>query len=185
VAPGDAGDLDFVEAGQARDAISLCNRQHDPHMPTDLDQSCEGVGNALIQTERAAEQRAPREEHKDKVGRAVQLRRHGLCRGDDKQRVGQTTLRRRSSRTPGRLGHRRGVGIDTEDERPWLPARRCQNRAAITRTQVDDHPLGAGDPIGDLADVHLGDPPARDDTHGRRSVLARRSAPTRTYTLNP
>jgi hypothetical protein len=175
----------FVEAGQARDPIALGDRQENPHVPTNLDHAGDCIGNALIQTESAAEQRAPRKEHQNKVGRSVQLRRHGLCCGGDEQRVREAALRGRSSRTPGRLGHRRGVGIDTEYERPWLPGRRCQNRAAVTRTQVDDHPLAAGDPIGDLADVHLGDPAARDDTHSRRSLLACRSAPMRTYTLTP
>ena len=63
--------------------------------------------------------------------------------------------------------------------------RHGQDGAAITRTQVDDHPLGAGDPIGDLADVHLGDPPAGHDSHGRRSVPGRRAVTIGTYTLNP
>ena len=44
---------------------------------------------------------------------------------------------------------------------------RAKDRPTIAGSEVDDDPVGAGDPLLKLADVDLGDPPAGHDAHRR------------------
>ena len=183
MSPGQLGGGPLVETGHLGYPVSLGHGQHHTHRTADLDEASEAVRHSLVEAEGATQQRAPRKQDGNEVGGSVELGREGLSRRHDEQRVGQTAgqtaLPCSSGGTSRRLGHRRGVGVDTEHKGPGLAGRRGEDGAAITRTEVDDHPLGAGDPVGDLADVHLSDPTARDDTHSWRSV-----APgSRPYTL--
>ena len=73
--------------------------------------------------------------------------------------------------TPGRFGHRGGGGIEADDEDVRRRGGPGQDGAAIAGTEIEDHPLGAGDPVGDLADVHVGGLVADDGAHGPQSTL--------------
>jgi hypothetical protein len=44
---------------------------------------------------------------------------------------------------------------------------------AVARAEVHDHPVNPGDPIVDLADVHLEETAADDLSHGPQSTLGR------------
>jgi len=84
---------------------------------------------------------------------------------DDEHRVGQATLFGRSGGTTRRLGHRRCVGIDADDEGRGLAASPLQDRPTVAGPEVNMDPVGAGDPLMELADVHLGDPSTGHDAH--------------------
>jgi hypothetical protein len=86
---------------------------------------------------------------------------------DDEQRVRQATLLRRPCRTARRIGHRRGVGIDADDEARRLVASPPEDRPTVAGPEIDMDPVGAGDPLMELADVHLGDPSTGHDAHRR------------------
>ena len=81
--------------------------------------------------------------------------------------VGRTAARRAS----GRLGHRGRGGVHAKHQGARLGARPGEGRAAVTGTDIGDHPVGPGDQAGDLADVHVRDAPADDLSHGRQSTL--------------
>jgi hypothetical protein len=102
-----------------------------------------GGSRGIVQGKRAAEQRAPREEDRQLVGEALQLRRQPLRRGDDEHGVRAA----RPGRAPRRLGHRRGVGVDPDDEGSGLRAGPVEDRPAVAGAEVDDDPVGAGDPV--------------------------------------
>ena len=91
----------------------------------------------------------------------MQLFGNALRGGDDEESVRRTAARRAARR----LGHRRGVGVDADDEGAGLRACPAEDRPTIAGPEVDDDPVGAGDPVAKLADVHLGDPPAGHDAH--------------------
>ena len=76
-----------------------------------------------------------------------------------------SALGRRPGGATGRLGHRRRVGVDTDDERSRLRLGERQRRSTVTGTEIDDHPLVAGDQIGDLPDVDLDEAASNDRTH--------------------
>ena len=124
-------------------------------------------GGRLVERERAAEQRAPGKLDRQRVGEAAELRGRLLGGRDDEQGVRQAALRGRARRTSRRLGHRGGVRVDADDERPGLGASPVEDRPTVAGTEVDDDPVGAGDPLVELADVHLGDPSAGHDAHRR------------------
>jgi hypothetical protein len=48
-----------------------------------------------------------------------------------------------------------------------------EHGSSIPGPDVEDQALGARDPMGELADVHLGDATADDLTHGGESTLGR------------
>ena len=114
----------------------------------------------VVERERAAQQRAPRERDRQLVCDARQLGGQALGGRDDEQRVRQAALRRGSCGTERRLGHRRGGRVDADDERAGLAPGARRGPPDRRRSEVDDDPVGAGDPMIELADVHLGDAPA-------------------------
>jgi len=124
-------------------------------------------------TEKAAQQRSPREQDSNLVGDAEQLGRRGLGGGQDEQQVRDGSAARR---TAGRLGHRSRVGVDTDDQGCRLGHGQRERRAAVTRTEIDDHPLVAGDQLGDLPDVDLDEAASNDRTHVPDLTLPLRTA---------
>ena len=66
-----------------------------------------------------------------------------------------------------RIAHRRGIGVDADDEGRGLATSPLQDRPSVAGSEVDMDPVGGGDPLMELADVHLGDPPAGHDAHRR------------------
>jgi len=71
---------------------------------------------------------------------------------------------------PGRLGHGVRVGVDTDNETARLSRGPGEHRPTITGSDVDDHPVSAGDLLVDLADVDLEDPPADNLSHAGQST---------------
>ena len=107
----------------------------------------------------------------DLVGEAGQLGRRRLGSGDDEQGVRASALALGLRGTTGRLDHRRGVRIDADGQGPGLGGGTGQHGPAVTGPQVDGHPLGAGDQVGDLADVHVHGTPTHHESHARESTL--------------
>jgi hypothetical protein len=105
--------------------------------------------------EDAAQQRAPREGDRQRVGDAVQRLRRVLGRRDREQRVGEGASARRPARG---LGHPGRVGVDPDDERVRARGCRREDVTAVTRTEVDRHPGVPGGELCDLADVELEEP---------------------------
>ena len=87
---------------------------------------------------------------------ADELGRRGLDRRDDEQGVRSAAAGLGPSRSPRRLGHRRGAGVDADDQRV-----RAARAAAATTARPSPVPTSiwtrsvAGDEVGQLADVHL------------------------------
>ena len=130
---------------------------------------CRDAGQgARVQAEHATEQRTPWERDGDEV-HAPGERRVGKCfgAGGKEHDVGRTAARRAS----GRLGHRGRGSVHAKHQGARLGARPGEDRAAVTGTDIGDHPVGPGDQAGDLADVHVRDAPADDLSHGRQSTL--------------
>ena len=81
---------------------------------------------------------------------------------------------RRAGGTERRLGHRRGVRVDADDERGRLAPGARQRRLDRRRCRGRRRPgRRAAIRVGELADVHLVDSPADDAAHGRESTLPR------------
>ena len=66
-----------------------------------------------------------------------------------------------------RHGHRRGARVDSDDEGIGLGPGPRYHRPTVTGTEVDDDPIRSGDPLSDLADVHLGQAPTDHGLHAR------------------
>ena len=104
------------------------------------------------------------------VGDASQRRtRERLDAGGQEERVAETAAVGAS----GGLGHRGRGGIETDDQGVGRGRGASQHGPAVAGAEVDDHPLGAGDPVGDLADVDVGGSAADDVSHGPQSTLGR------------
>jgi 5-(carboxyamino)imidazole ribonucleotide synthase len=97
------------------------------------------------------------------IGPAGQVRaREALGAGSQEQGVGGTT----PIGAPGGSGHRERRGVDTDDERRRFRRSAYQHGTAIAGAEIHDHPVGPGDPAGELADIHLEGVPADDLSHG-------------------
>jgi hypothetical protein len=70
------------------------------------------------------------------------------------------------------------MGVETEDQGCRLGGRGREDRSTIAGTDVDRHPLIAGNDLGELADVHL-DEATPDDLlqHARRIARSFQVAP--------
>ena len=121
-----------------------------------------------VKTEHAPQQRTPRERDGDEV-RAAGERRGGERLGgrDEEHRIRRTA----AGGASGRLGHGVGDGVDAEHQRSGFCRRARRDGSAVARTEIDDHPVGPGDQVVELADVDVDDAPADDLSHGPQSTL--------------
>ena len=90
---------------------------------------------------------------------------------DQQLLVRQAALAGPAGGTTRRLEHRGRVGIDADDEGPRGPRRATEDGPPVSGSEIDDHPLVAGDQAGDLADVHVRDAAADERAH--RAMIAR------------
>jgi hypothetical protein len=162
-----------VELGGLADAVTCRDRDRGADPRSRAREGSDPAGNPLVMTEKAPQQRSPREQDSDLVGEAKQFGRRCLGRGDDKQQVRNGSATRR---TTGCLDHRRSVGVDTDHQGCRLGLGQRERRATITRTEIDDHPLVAGDQLGDLPDVDLDEAASNDRAHVPDLTLPRRTA---------
>ena len=132
-----------------------------------LEQRGDPAGSRVVEGEGTAEQRAPGKVDRQLIRDPEELERRSLRGRDDEERVGNAATRRRPRRPPRRLGHRRGVRVDSDDERLGLGPRPRHDRPTVAGAEVDDDPVGSGDPLSELADVHLCDAAAGHRTHPR------------------
>jgi hypothetical protein len=65
--------------------------------------------------------------------------------------------------------HRVSGRVDAKDQVARGSARPSEDRSTVAGPDIDDHPVGPGDLLVDLADVDVDDPAADDLTH-RRSL---------------
>ena len=157
-----------VEGREAVDAVRRDDRREDLDPAARCDQRGDPGQRRFVQAEHAAQQRTPRERDGDQVRAARQHRaRQALCAGGQEDRVRGTA----SSGTPGRLGHRGSHGVHADHQGTRLGACAHKHGSAVTGTDIDDHPVGPGDQVRDLADVHLEDATADDLSHGPQSTL--------------
>lgn len=86
---------------------------------------------------------------------------------DDEKGVGLASTVRRPRGTPRGLGHRRGVRVDTDDEGLRLGPGPRDDRPTVAGAEIDNDAAGVGDPLSELADVHLGQASADHCEHAR------------------
>ena len=154
-----------VERTDAADSVGRCHgdRRGDPG--TGPGERSDAPRNARIPAKDATKQRSPREQDSNLVGDADQLGGRRLGCGRDEQEVGVAATGRGAGGTARRLDHRRGVSVEPNDEGGRFGLGQRERRAAITRTEIDDHPLVASDQPGDLPDVDLDEAASNDRTH--------------------
>ena len=140
---------------QAGLSISLRRREEQLELASRADQRRNARGHRGVAAQAATEQRAPRESDGHTGRQLVQLHRRVLGGAKEEHRVRQATAAGRAECAPGRLGHRRRISIETEDERGRLHDRGRQDRATVTGADVDRHSLVASNDLGELTDVHL------------------------------
>ena len=132
------------------------------------DEAGKAVGDCCVPTNDTPEQRAPGQADGDHVGETLELGGWRFGGSDNESGVRQATLPGGSGGTSRRLDHRRGIGVQTEDEGCRLPGCRGEHRTAVTGPGIDRYPLVAGNEICDLTDVHLDEATPDDETNHAR-----------------
>ena len=128
------------------------------------------------------QQRAPGEQDRDEVGAGGQRRRgQGLDARGEEQGVGGSA----PIGAPGRIGHRGRRRIDADDQRRRFCRGAGEHGPAVTGADIHDHPVGPGDQVGDLADVHLEGAPADDLPHGAAVYTRPVNPPIGPYVRQP
>jgi 5-(carboxyamino)imidazole ribonucleotide synthase len=153
----------LVQTVDARDAVGRQNRgEHHDRRPRSCDRRYTAQRHG-VPAEDAVQQRAPREEDRHKIRPTGQWRvRQGLSAGGQEQRI----VRAAAVRSSRGLGHRRGRGVDADDEGIRLRGGADEHGTAIARADIKYHPVGPGDQAGDLPDVHLEVASADHVSHG-------------------
>ena len=138
-----------------------------------LQQRGDPTGSRVVARECTAEQRAPREVDRELIRDREEFLWGLLRRRDHEERVRDTATPGLPGRPPRGLGHRRRARVDSNDESTGLGPCPRHDRPSVAGTQVDDDPVRSGDPLSELADVHLGEAAARHRTHSRNLTLRR------------
>ena len=128
-----------------------------------------------VQAQDAAEQRAPGHHDRDERRGSRQRPRQGFGRLDEEDCVSGTSVASVPGGATGRLRHAGGVGIDPDDYGVRIGGGASQHRPTVTGAEIDDHPVGPGDPLVELADVDVDDAPADDLLHAPDSTGGARS----------
>ena len=121
----------------------------------------------IVHGQRTAEERTPGKEDRQLVRDPEKLRRRPFRGSDDKDGVQQPATARPPRRAARDFGHRGGIRIDSDDKGIGLCPRPGHDRPTVAGTEVDDDPARSGDPLSELADVHLGQASADHGTHSR------------------
>ena len=135
-----------------------------------------------VEAHDAAQQRAPRERDRHERGDSGQRSGQRLGRLDEEARVRHAMGGTSTIGSPGRLGHRGRIGVDADRQGARLSGRPRKDGSAVAGPEIDDHPVGPGDPFVELADVDVADAPADHLSHGRESIgcsHCQQSAPCR------
>ncbi len=176
----DAGGQRVVEDRQV--AAVARRRRHDRAHHTARRHERRDTGrDTFVATQHPVEQRAPGERDGELVRKAGQFGRRRLGGSDHEQRVWSSALVHGFRGAARGLDHRRGVRIDPDGQGRRLGRGAREHGSAVTGTEVDGHPLGAGDQFGQLADVHVHGTPTHHESHAGESTLGRvKPAPTPT-----
>ena len=164
-----AGSQLRVERRDALDPVRRHDRCEDLDPPAGRDERRDAGQGAPVQAEHATQQRTPRERDGDEVRRG---RRAPCRRGSRRRRRGRWRShgpRRAARRDASAIAAAAASTPRTRERR--LGACPGEHRAAVTGTDIGDHPVGPGDQAGELADVDVDDAPADDLSHGRQSTL--------------
>lgn len=159
-----------VERGDPVDAVGGKDRHENLDAAARRHDRRHATKGHRVQAEDATEQRAPGHGDRHERRDLGQRPREGLGRLDQEDRVAGITVASTPGGTTGRLGHAGGVGVDPEDEGARIGGRASQHRPAVTRAEIDGHPVGPGDPLVELADVDVDDAPADDLLHAGDST---------------
>jgi hypothetical protein len=162
--PRDRGLSRSIEAIETVDAIRRDDGEQGFDAAVRADDRCHASKRDRIEAENATQQRAPG--HRDRHQGCHSGKGPGerLSRLNQEHRVVRTTAGA-AGRTAGRFDHRRSVGVDADDQGTRFGGRACEDRTAVTGAEIDDHSVGQGDLLVDLADVHLEEAPADDLLH--------------------
>ncbi len=132
-----------------------------------------------LEADAASKQGSPREPYGHEVGRTGEGRGRHLGCGENEPGIRAATLASRSGSAPGGLDHCRRAGIETEDEGCRLAGGQIEHGSTVTRSDIDRHPLVAGNEVGNLADVHLVELPADDESGHAGEDIRRRKVTQR------
>ena len=133
----------------------------------------ETASDGGIEPQAALEERAPGKPNGHELCGRGEHGRRGLCGGEDEADVRATALPRRAGCPSRGFGHRGRIRIQAEHQRLWLQRRALEDGPAVPGPDVHRHPGGPSDEVGDLADIHLGDPAANDEaSHALQDTTA-------------
>jgi hypothetical protein len=145
--------------------VTFRGRHQQPQHAAGGNQAGDGARTARIISDGGTQQRSPREVNRDEGGKAAQLCGQLCQSGGDEPGVRQAATVRRSRRTAGCLAHRGMARIDGEHQLGGMLGRPMQDVTSVTRTQVDRDTRVRGGQVGQLADVHLGEATASQESH--------------------
>jgi hypothetical protein len=163
----------FVERLDAGAAVTVGGRQQQRQGGAGAHDPGQAGHDRRVGGQQATQQRAPREVDGDQVGAAVQLARQRLDGGHDEQGVGQPAAAGRGGRAPRGHRHRRGAGVDADDQPVGTGRRGGEHVAPVAGPKVDGGRRVPGGQVGELADVHLAQAPAHNRPHGSSSFRCR------------
>lgn len=159
-----------VQRHDAVDAIRRHDRREHLSPATRCDQRRDPRQGCRLKTQHAAQQGSPWKRDRDQVDAPDERRVvEGGGAGRQEDRIPRTA----TSRSPRSLGHRGCDRVHADHQGGRFCGRPGQHRPAIARTDIDDHPVGPGDQLVELADVDVEDAPADDLSHGPQSTLGR------------
>ncbi len=169
----DRGLRPLIELDETVHAVGGGDGHEDLDPPTDGHDRRGTAESGTIEAKDAAKQRPPWHGDGDEVRGGGQ--RPGECLGclDEEHRVGRASTGSGSDGAARRFRHAGGVGVDADDQVQRLGERPCKHGPTVTGAEVDDHPVGPGDQLIDLADVDVDDAPADHLLHS--IILASRS----------
>jgi 5-(carboxyamino)imidazole ribonucleotide mutase len=160
------GGAGFIERRQ-RQSVASRDRQEGRDAGARPEERGDPECSGLVQGEGTAEKGTPRKEDRQLIRDADEFSRRPFRGSHYEEGIRQPTTGRPPRRTARDLGHRGGIRIDSDDEGVGLRPRPGHDRPTVAGTEVDDDPARSGDPLSELADVHLGQASADHGPHSR------------------
>jgi hypothetical protein len=171
------GGVDRVEVVMdARHAVAGDHGDEDLCARSGCEQRGDARQRGVVVAEHAAQERAPREVDRHRVGAAVEGLWRVLGRGDREQRVRHRVALRGA---PGGLDHARRVGIEADRQGVGTRPRGGQHMAAVTGPEVDREAVVARRQRVESADVDVVEAAASEHTDHASSLSDMDAFPTR------
>jgi hypothetical protein len=145
----------FIDCPDTCTVVSFRGRQQDRQARTRTHGASDTGHRCGLRMHQTAEQRTSWEVCGQQICRLIQLRWQCLGGGDYEQRIGQTASTGPCSGSSGRLCHRCGVSVDTNDELTRVSCCGGQHVLAITGSQVDRRCGVLGEEFPNLAEADV------------------------------